>query len=139
MTVDGDQSFTLPQIAAIAEVEYRTLHLWLRRGILFPTKRATAGSGSTNLFDFGDALLARIFADLRRAGLEMRVLERAAAHLRRQGRRPTGAELLLINGRVELVSRSDDVQGRLTGAGATVVYDTAEARHVVEQSLAVSE
>jgi DNA-binding transcriptional MerR regulator len=139
MAVDLYRSFTLPQIAEIADVEYRTLHLWLRRGILTATKQAAAGSGSANLFDFGDALLARVFGDLRRAGLEVHVLERVAAELRRQGRRPSGAELLLVNGRVELVGRSDDVPDRVTGAGTTVVYDTAEARRAVERVLAASE
>src|SRR6266511_2356234 len=50
MAADPDRSFTLPQVAAVADVEYRTLHLWLRRGILTPTKQAASGSGSTNLF-----------------------------------------------------------------------------------------
>jgi DNA-binding transcriptional MerR regulator len=139
MTVDADRSLTLPQVAAVADVEYRTLHLWLRRGILKPTRQAASGSGSANVFDFQDALLARLFGDLRRAGLEMHVLERVAAELRRQRRRPTGAELLLVNGRVELVGRRDDVGGRLTGAGTTIVYDTAQARTAVERSLAASE
>jgi DNA-binding transcriptional MerR regulator len=139
MAADPDRSFTLPQVAAVADVEYRTLHLWLRRGILTATKQAAAGSGSANIFDFGDALLARILGDLRRAGLEMHVLERVAAELRRQGRRPTGAELLLVNGRVELVGRSDDVRNRLTAAGTTVVYDTCDARTAVERMLAASE
>lgn len=139
MTVDADRSFTLPQVAAVADVEYRTLHLWLRRGILTPSRQAAAGSGSANLFDFGDALLARVLGDLRRAGLEMHVLERVAAELRRQGRRPIGAELLLVNGRVELVGRTDDVRKSLTGAGTTVVYDTADARTAVERSLAAPE
>lgn len=139
MAANPDRSFTLPQVATVADVEYRTLHLWLRRGILTPTKQAASGSGSPNLFDFGDALLARILGDLRRAGLEMHVLERVAAELRRQGRRPTGAELLLVNGRVELVGRSDDVRERLTAAGTTVVYDTVDARTAVERVLAASE
>lgn len=139
MTVDADRSFTLPQVAAVADVEYRTLHLWLRRGILTPSRQVAAGSGSANLFDFGDALLARVLGDLRRAGLEMHVLERVAAELRRQGRRPIGAELLLVNGRVELVGRTDDVRKSLTGAGTTVVYDTADARTAVERSLAAPE
>ena len=139
MTVDADHSLTLPQVAAVADVEYRTLHLWLRRGILTLTSQAAADSGSTNLFDIGDALLARVFGDLRRAGLELHVLERVAVELQRQGRRPTGAEILVVNGRVELVGRSDDVRERLTGAGATVVYDTAEARAAVERALAASE
>jgi hypothetical protein len=57
----------------------------------------------------------------------------------RPPRRPTGAELLLVNGRVELVGRSDDVRNRLTAAGTTVVYDTCDAHTAVERMLAASE
>ena len=40
---------TLPQVAEIVDVEYGTLHSWLKRGLLRPSCRQSSGIGVPNL------------------------------------------------------------------------------------------
>jgi DNA-binding transcriptional MerR regulator len=95
--------YTLPEVAAAAEVEYRTLHIWLRRGLIRASLESASGSGTSNRFNESDVLEARILADLRRLGAEMSVLERTAAALQRRSRRLAGDETLIINGQVTVL------------------------------------
>jgi DNA-binding transcriptional MerR regulator len=133
------RTFTLPEIAEFAQIEYRTLHLWLRRGLLRPSLRVAHGSGHANLFDESDVLGARVIADLRRAGLGMPLLERAAEALHRDDLVLTGNEYLLINGKVEIVSAPAEVGPSLADATTTVVYNTAAAREALDKILEESE
>lgn len=65
-----DRTFTLPELASLVDIEYRTLHTWVRRGVLAASCQEAQGSGTRNLFDCSDALEAYVLADLRRAGLD---------------------------------------------------------------------
>jgi DNA-binding transcriptional MerR regulator len=126
-----DEGMTLPAVAAAAEVEYRTLHLWLRRGLLRASLTSATGSGTTNVFDEADVLEARILADLRRLGAEVRVLERTAAAFREHERRLGGAETLIINGKVEIVDDASEVAERLARTSPSFVFATVHAKQAL--------
>src|SRR4026208_158539 len=99
----GDRVFTLPELASLVDVEYRTLHTWVRRGLLAASCRQAQGSGTRNVFDHGDALDACGLAALRRAGLPLGKLEQVAAALRHsRSERGPRDQVLLINGQVSL-------------------------------------
>jgi DNA-binding transcriptional MerR regulator len=68
---------TLPEVADSVGVEYRTLHSWVKRGLLTPTHPANGTGHSARLTD-DDVRVARLLARLRRAGCDIRVLKRAA-------------------------------------------------------------
>lgn len=72
----SDRTFTLPELALLVDVEYRTLHTWIRRGLLAASREQAQGSGTRNVFDCSDALEAYALADLRRAGVDLFTLER---------------------------------------------------------------
>jgi DNA-binding transcriptional MerR regulator len=122
--------FTLPDIAAVTQIEYRTIHLWLRRGLIRASVAAATGSGTPNLFDHGDVLEARVLADLRRLGAEMSVLERTARALQDRPARITGRETLIINGSVEIV-REEEVSAKLVNCSPSMVFPTSYAQQVV--------
>lgn len=122
-----DRTFTLPELASLVDIEYRTLHTWVGRGLLAASCQEARGSGTRNLFDCSDALEAYVLADLRRAGVELAKLEEVAAELRRsRTERPERDDVLLINGRVALSSRHDlaEAIGRMS---PTLVYDLEHA------------
>lgn len=92
-------ALTLPELARIVGVEYPTLHTWVRRGLLEPSVRRSEGTGTPNLFGTGDAVAARVLADLRRAGLSMDVLECAGQALRDSAEALEHPAVLLVNGK----------------------------------------
>src|SRR5688572_4673054 len=98
----SERALTLPEVARIVGIEYRTLHTWVKRGLLRPTLRRSAGTGTPNLFGVRDAVGARVLADLRRAGLSMDVLRSASQALRDSGEALEHPAVLLVNGSVEV-------------------------------------
>jgi len=127
----SDRTFTLPELAALIEIEYRTLHTWIGRGLLSASCEQAHGSGTRNLFDRADAVEAYVLADLRRAGVELGKLEQVAAYLR--DLRSHDAEedrVLVINGSVSLASR-DQLGRAASKVSPTLVYDLQHARSAV--------
>lgn len=74
---------TLPQVAKIAGIEYRTAHVWMQRGLLRASVCDAAGSGHRAEFSWADAVRARILAELRQL-VGMPTLARAATALAEQ-------------------------------------------------------
>lgn len=122
-----EATFTLPQLAELVGVEYRTLHTWVRRGLLAASCAEARGSGSRNLFDVDDALEAVVLADLRRAGVELPTLDRVSRALRdaRGQCRETG--VLLVNGSVSFCTDEACQRDALAHSTPTLVYDVAHA------------
>jgi hypothetical protein len=121
----------LPAVAVAADIEYRTLHMWLRRGLLRASVEDSSGSGVPSLFNETDVLEARILADLRRLGVEMSVLDRTAAAIRRYKHRLTGQETLVINGDVEIVAESD-LAGAVAARSPSILFRTAHAKAALQ-------
>lgn len=120
-----ERAMTLPELAASVEVEYRTLHTWVRRGLLPPSVRSSTGTGRPNLFGQTDFVTAQILADLRRGGLAMDQLERAANALLEHPTALTEPSIVLINGRVDVVTESSAAATALEREGLTLAYNTA--------------
>jgi len=118
---------TLPQLAAVVDVEYRTLHTWVKRGLVEPSVRRSTGTGTSNLFSGADAVAARVLADLRRAGLSMATLERASGALRENRGYLDRPRMLLVNGKVELFSDAASAAAALDRPGVSLVYRTRDA------------
>lgn len=131
------QALTLPQVAAAADVEYRTLHTWLKRGLVRATCRSAQGSGNANLFARADALEARILADLRRAGFDLTALERAAAALQSAPQRLAGDERLLINGSLAVLDEHATLDEALASRHPAMLYDVAWASSALHERAAL--
>jgi len=134
--VSSESLFTLPELADLSGVDYRTLHNWQKRGMLRPSRREATGSGSTSLFDAADALQVLILAELRLGGIEVSLLQRIAPRVHELAASVNGKELLLISdGRVDLRDAADLDSG-LSDERPNLVLSISRARRVVEQARA---
>lgn len=128
-----DRAYTLPQLAAVTGIDYRTLHNWLNEGLIRPARKQATGSGTTNLFDSTDALQLCILADLRRAGFERRALKRTARSLRKLRSRLAGEELLAINGDVWIVAKVESLPEQVVSSGPLLLYATQRALSTLQE------
>src|SRR5437588_45919 len=88
------------------------------------SRESRRGTGRPNLFGFRAAVAAQILADLRRGGLALDQLERAADALAEHDSALSEPSILLINGRVDVVADASRAAGALERAGLTLAYNT---------------
>jgi len=127
---------TLPQVAQIVGVEYRTLHTWVRRGILRPSHQQSSGTGVPNLFSTDDVVQAKVIADLRGYGLPFERLSEAAEKLDRHPDALTSGAAVLVNGSVSVVDE-DQVAAPVKKESLTLVYNTRYAVDAIRSALAL--
>ena len=68
-----------------AGITYRQLDYWARTGLLEPSIRTAAGSGSARLYGFQDILVLKIIKRLLDAGVSLQNIRTAVEHLRSRG------------------------------------------------------
>src|SRR4051794_2081900 len=96
-------AYTLPQLSRLLDVQYRTLHSWVERGLLEPSVQQSSGTGTRNIFDDRDALTACVLADLRAAGVRFELLQQAADRLGKNDEALERQAYMLVNGDVRIV------------------------------------
>jgi DNA-binding transcriptional MerR regulator len=74
-----------PAVCQIAGITYRQLDYWARTGLVAPTIRSAAGSGSQRLYSFKDILVLKVVKRLLDAGVSLHNIRVAVDHLRRRG------------------------------------------------------
>ena len=132
--MSAERTFTLPELALLVGVEYRTLHNWVRRGLLAASVERADGSGTRNLFDLADAREAYVLADLRRAGVELSKLQAVAEWLRHTRKDRAASEVLLVNGRVSGSTRAQ-LADAVAVMSPALVYDLAHAELALRSRL----
>jgi DNA-binding transcriptional MerR regulator len=120
---------TLPQLARVVDVEYRTLHSWVARGLLTPSMQVSAGTGTPNLFALEDAVVAKILRDMREVGLSLEQLQAAGECLHHHREALLDGAFVLINGKVEVTPDAALAHAALESGGWTLVY---RSQHAVE-------
>jgi DNA-binding transcriptional MerR regulator len=70
---------------AAAGITYRQLDYWARTGLVEPTIRPAAGSGTQRLYSFRDILLLKVIKRLLDAGVSLQQIRTAVLHLRERG------------------------------------------------------
>ena len=133
MAVASEQPLTLPQVAEAADVEYRTLHTWMKRGLLPASRQTSTGQGTPNLFSFQDVLKARILGDLRNAGIDLELVERTATGLQKAGELRAD-DVLLVNGKVQILPNGTDLDAALDEAQPSIVYRVSWATAALHSS-----
>jgi hypothetical protein len=133
MAIPQDASLTLPQVAEAADVEYRTLHTWVKRGLLHPSFHTSTGAGRPSLFSFQDTLKARILGHLRSAGIDLDLLERTAAGMEAIAELKSD-DTLLVNGKVSVLKGGEDLGAAIDQAQPSVVYRVVWATDALEQT-----
>ena len=126
-----------PTACAAAGITYRQLDYWARTGLVEPSVREAAGSGTSRLYSFRDILVLKIVKKLLDAGVSLQNIRTAIATLRDRGVESLGNVTLMSDGTtVYECTSTDEVVDLLQGGQA--VFAIAVGRQVrdVEGSLA---
>jgi DNA-binding transcriptional MerR regulator len=130
---------TLPQLARVVDVEYRTLHSWVNRGLLAPSLQVSAGTGVPNLFGLEDAVVAKILADMREFGASLEQMQAAGEQMAEQQDELMEGAFVFVNGKVEVTRDAGFAQKALDSDGWTLVYRSEHAVTAVRERLGLTE
>ncbi len=84
-TLPDDVGYRGPTACNAAGITYRQLDYWARTGLVEPSVRGAAGSGSQRLYSFRDILILKVVKRLLDAGISLQQIRTATAHLRERG------------------------------------------------------
>ena len=74
-----------PIACSAAGITYRQLDYWARTGLVEPSVRNAAGSGSQRLYSFTDILVLKVVKRLLDTGVSLQNIRIAVSHLRERG------------------------------------------------------
>jgi DNA-binding transcriptional MerR regulator len=83
--VPDDVGYRGPMACRAAGITYRQLDYWARTGLVEPSIRPAAGSGSQRLYSFRDILVLKIVKRLLDTGVSLHQIRTAVLHLRERG------------------------------------------------------
>jgi len=81
----SDTGYRGPTACNAAGITYRQLDYWARTGLVEPSVRGAAGSGSQRLYSFRDILILKVVKRLLDAGISLQQIRTATTHLRERG------------------------------------------------------
>jgi DNA-binding transcriptional MerR regulator len=101
-----------PMACQAANITYRQLDYWARTGLVLPSVRGAAGSGTQRLYSFKDILVLKVVKRLLDTGVSLQNIRTAVDHLRARGVADLAQITLLSDG--------------------TTVYECTSAEEVVD-------
>lgn len=106
----NEEGYRAPQVCHIVGITYRQLDYWARTGLLAPSIRAAAGSGSQRLYAFTDIVQLRVVKRLLDAGMSLKRIRQAVQILSDQlhSDRPLADVTLLSDGATIYAAHSPD-------------------------------
>jgi DNA-binding transcriptional MerR regulator len=126
-----DMGYRVPTALAAAGISYRQLDYWARTGLVTPSIRGAAGSGSQRLYSFRDVLVLKVVKKLLDAGVSLQNVRAAVGHLRRRGIEDLAQLTLISDGStVYECTSTDEVIDLVQGGQA--VFAVAIGRTVAE-------
>jgi DNA-binding transcriptional MerR regulator len=81
----ADMGYRGPTACNAAGITYRQLDYWARTGLVEPSIRGAAGSGSQRLYSFRDILVLKVVKRLLDTGVSLQNIRAAVQHLRDRG------------------------------------------------------
>jgi DNA-binding transcriptional MerR regulator len=93
-----DIGYRGPTACAAAGITYRQLDYWARTGLVQPSVRPAAGSGSQRLYGFRDILVLKVVKRLLDTGISLQQIRTAVEHLRGQGTTDLAQVTLMSDG-----------------------------------------
>ncbi len=112
----SDTGYRGPTACSAAGITYRQLDYWARTGLVEPSVRGAAGSGSQRLYSFRDILLLKVIKRLLDAGISLQQIRIAVQHLRARGTDDLTRVTLMSDGAsVYECTSSDEVIDLLSG------------------------
>jgi DNA-binding transcriptional MerR regulator len=108
--VRNEEGYRAPQVCHIVGITYRQLDYWARTGLLTPSIRAAAGSGSQRVYAFTDIVQLRVVKRLLDAGMSLKRIRQAMQILsdQLQSDRPLADVTLLSDGSTIYAAHSPD-------------------------------
>ena len=121
---------------AAAGISYRQLDYWARTGLVEPTIRGAAGSGSQRLYGFKDILVLKIVKRLLDAGVSLQNIRSAVTHLRDRGSEDLTKITLMSDGAsIYECTNSDEIIDLLQGGQGVFGIAVGKVWNEVEGSL----
>ncbi len=94
----GDVGYRGVTACKAAGITYRQLDYWARTGLVEPSVRGAAGSGSQRLYGFRDILVLKVVKRLLDTGVSLHQIRLAIEHLRERGVEDLAQVTLLSDG-----------------------------------------
>ena len=94
----GDVGYRGVTACKAAGITYRQLDYWARTGLVEPSIRGAAGSGSQRLYGFRDILVLKVVKRLLDTGVSLHQIRLAIEHLRERGVEDLAQVTLLSDG-----------------------------------------
>src|SRR5919206_5254232 len=124
--LEENEGFRGAIAARAAGISYRQLDYWARTGLVEPTIRGAAGSGSQRLYGFRDILVLKLVKRLLDTGISLQQIRVAVNQLREAGISDLAQTTLMSDGAsvylctsndevIDLVSRGQGVFGIAVG------------------------
>ena len=120
-----------------AGISYRQLDYWARTGLVEPSVRTAAGSGSQRLYGFRDILVLKIVKRLLDTGVSLQNIRTAVEHLRARGISDLESITLMSDGAsIYECSSADEIVDLLQGGQGVFGIAIGKVWTEVEGSLA---
>jgi DNA-binding transcriptional MerR regulator len=127
-----------PTACTVAGITYRQLDYWARTGLVEPSIRPAAGSGSQRLYSFRDILLLKVVKRLLDTGVSLQNIRLAVNHLRDSGEADlTGITLMSDGTTVYACTSPDEVVDLVQGGQG--VFGIAVGRVIGEVAGSLAE
>jgi len=119
-----------------AGISYRQLDYWARTGLVHPSIRGAAGSGSQRLYGFRDILVLKIVKRLLDTGVSLQNIRTAVEHLRSTGISDLERITLMSDGAsIYECTSADDIVDLLQGGQGVFGIAIGKVWNEVEGSL----
>ena len=126
-----------PTACAAAGITYRQLDYWARTGLVEPSVRPAAGSGSQRLYGFRDILILRIVKRLIDTGVSLQNIRAAVQHLsQRDGSDLAHITIMSDGARIYECRSADEVVDLVSGGQGVFGIAVGSVWREVEGSLA---
>ena len=120
-----------------AGISYRQLDYWARTGLVEPTVRSAAGSGTQRLYGFQDILVLKIVKRLLDTGVSLQNIRTAVDHLRGRGVTELESITLMSDGAsIYECASADEIVDLLQGGQGVFGIAIGKVWSEVEGSLA---
>jgi DNA-binding transcriptional MerR regulator len=132
-----DIGYRGPTACAAAGITYRQLDYWARTGLVQPSVRPAAGSGSQRLYGFRDILVLKVVKRLLDTGISLQQIRAAVEHLHDQGTTDLAQVTLMSDGvSVYACTSPDEVVDLLQGGQGVFGIALGRVWREVEGTLA---
>lgn len=135
--VDESAGYRGPTACRAAQITYRQLDYWARTGLVEPSVRGAAGSGSQRLYSFQDILVLKVVKRLLDTGVSLQQIRQAIGHLKARGIDDLAGITLMSDGAsVYECSNADEVFDLVQGGQGVFGIAVGRVWREVEGSLA---